>query len=171
MTNPSTEDRPSLSSLVGTLATRIERGLDPGDVAALRRLDPERPHATAFWWLLVGTIYPEESPPQRQLQRWARLLALMAQAAGLHRPDRSFGQALAEAGFSELRFERLLRANEENLWPYLRRAVGYLAAGGHAFDQVELARLVLTWDSERRERLLLSLAENYYRVQHKKQTA
>src|SRR5512133_2452527 len=101
------------SRTVGALARFVERGASPGDVAELRRLVPGDPAAPAFW-RLAGTLLADElrgsgTALDAREQAWASIVNALAVTSGLHAPARSLGSALATAGYSELRFTRLLR--------------------------------------------------------------
>jgi CRISPR type I-E-associated protein CasB/Cse2 len=94
---------------------------------------------------------------------FAVILAAMAHLSGLHRPGRRLGTALAEHGVNELRVIRLLRARGERLLDTAQVLARHLAALEAAFDQTELARLVLSdgrdWANEVRH----TVARDYYR--------
>lgn len=167
-------DERTRAQLVDRLARRISNELDLGYVAELRRYDPrvERiPSSSAFWWLFVGDVAPDGRLSEVETERWAKVLSLMALGAGLHEPSEPFGRAVANAGVAEPRFERLLRASEHALWPYLRRVVGFLVAANQAFDQIQLARLLLVWTASERDRLKLRLAQDYYRRRREQEQA
>jgi CRISPR system Cascade subunit CasB len=89
----------------------------------------------------------------------------MAHLTGLHAAGRSLGTALADAGFSELRFVRLLRATDDTLLRLAIEAARFLAAKAQPSNQVDLALLVLSdgWtDASARERVRRQLARGYY---------
>jgi len=167
------EQGESLASLIGKVATAIDRSLSPGDVAALRRLDPRDPADPAFWkvcagWL--GAALPPEGGPSRDEaeRRWATILAAMAITAGQHDPRRHAGAALAEAGLSDLRFVRLLRARGDGLSDVLRTAAQFLASKAASFDWRDLALLVLSDGRADEEDVRRHLARSFY--QHERKT-
>ena len=157
-----------LSSIIGSLAVR--RGLSPGDVAALRRLEPGGPAHPAFWKVCAGWLdgsLPPEGPARTEAERrWAAIVAGMAITVGLHDPRRHAGAALAEAGYSELRFVRLLRARGEGLAAAVRSASRFLASKAVSFDWRDLAQLVLSEARADEEEARRHLARSYYRHQH-----
>lgn len=165
---PRPASRP-LDSLLARLVTLIERELSTGDLAELRRLSPEQPGCPAFWRIVAmilepGGHLPERGPSRDEAERhWAVILSGMAQTAGLHRADRPCGWALARAGFSELRFVRLLRARGQGLERELRAAVSYLVSKAEPVDWGQLAGLILHQEGERGERLRRAVARDYYR--------
>jgi CRISPR system Cascade subunit CasB len=169
-TAASESESESLGSLVGKLAHAFESALSPGDVAALRRLRPEDLPPPAFYriaarYLEVEGGLPEGGPRRESLEaRWVAVLAAMARLSGLHRPRRSLGEALAGAGYHELRFERLLRADSRALPEHLRAASLYLDASGEVCDQADLAALMLTSDPTRAAQLRRRLARTYHRT-------
>jgi CRISPR system Cascade subunit CasB len=157
-----------LRSAVGRLARMIEKELSPGDVASLRRLDPGDPSVPAFWKVLAASLddmLPSASEAREAVERrWAAILCAMSNARGLHRPRIPLGAALAEAGFSELRFTRLLRARGDQMFPSVRGAAQYLASKAIPFDAHDLARLVLSEDGPSEEKVRRDIARAYYRL-------
>jgi CRISPR system Cascade subunit CasB len=158
----------SLRHVVSRLAVALDRELSPGTVAALRKLEPSGFGNPAFW--NVVTQYLDDQLPaggearDGSERRWAAVLCGMATTAGLNRPGHSAGEALAEAGFSELRFDRLLRATGDRLHDGLRAAGHFLASKGEHVDWTDLARLALSEGSEQAEPARRALARTYYRA-------
>ena len=67
-----------LSSIIGSLAVAVRRGLSPGDVAALRRLEPGGPAHPAFWKVCAGWLdgsLPPEGPARTDEEEARRHLA------------------------------------------------------------------------------------------------
>lgn len=164
---------PTLRSLVGRLAAAMAGPMSPGDVAALRRLDPHDPSNSAFWRIAGEVLRPTGFLPDgpgadAAERRWAVILQAMATLSGLHRPGRKLGAALVEAGFSELRFSRLLRADGDALADEVRTAAAFLAAKAEPVDLADLAELVLTTKPDRVEALRRRLARGYYDKQFAK---
>ena len=182
MTDPSTSaagaitDRKSgIRRIVAQLAHAFEHQLSPGDLAALRRIEPADPAEPAFWnavgrWLEpAGTLPPPESPGRDAAEtRWAVVLGAMAWLKGLHRPGRRLGSALASAGLSELRLTRLLRASGASLPDLLRAATHQLVSRAEPVDVEDLAWLVLTADTPRGERTRRRVARDFYAHLHSK---
>lgn len=160
---------PSLAGLIWHLAALINKKLPPGDVAALRRLRPEDPGCPPFWKLMATEIDAAAFKDgalgnDEQDRRWAAVLSALATLDGLVEKQPDFGTALARSDYSELRFERLLRAGEAQLFDELRNAVRFLAAKAEPANPVDMARLALTRDPEKAESLRRKLARQYYRV-------
>lgn len=161
-----TSEAPSLNRVVNTLAGTIARALSPGDVAALRRMEPGDVATPAFW-KLAGTVLEHElrgdGPAVESRERqWAMVVAALATTAGLHAPGRSLGAGLAEAGLSELRLTRLLRAHGDALPAEVRGAASYLAAKAMPFDGTDLAWLVLSDGSSAEEQVRRSIAKSFF---------
>jgi CRISPR system Cascade subunit CasB len=156
-----------LRSLVGRLARMIEKELSPGEVASLRRLEPADPSVPAFWKVVataLDDVLPSAAEAREEAERrWAAILGAMASARGLHRSRQALGAALAQAGFSELRFTRLLRARGDQTFPSVRAAAQYLASKAIGFDAHDLARLVLSEDGPSEEKVRRDVARSYYR--------
>jgi len=89
---------------------------------------------------------------------------LAIQRDGGFSPSNPFGQALAEAGFSEHRFERLLSANGETLRNLALRAARQLAAKGIETDWRQFAELLFSRNPETREVINRRIARDYYRT-------
>lgn len=83
--------------------------------------------------------------------------------AGAHRPDRPLGKALAQAGYSEMRVERLLGAANELRPELFASMVRFLAAKERAFNWVEAADLLLAKSTDARNRCHRRLAQSFYR--------
>lgn len=144
--------------------------LGPGDLADLRRLRPDDLGHPAFWRLAADVLEPAGLLPgggparDRAEARWAASLSAVARLYKLHRAKRSLGEALGAAGYAELRFVRLLRAQGPALWEAVRTASQYLASKAEAADLVDFIELVesdghAAWGEHVRRRL----ARAYYR--------
>jgi hypothetical protein len=153
--------------LVAARVTSSGDGLDRGDLAALRRLDPNRVSAPAFWRLLARHAEQEldhlDRHPER-VSRWAAGIRAAVELEGLHDGQRSLGRALGEAGYADQRFERLLRADEPGLWDELRSAARYLGVKGQRANAEQLIRLAVDVDPARAEHLRRALAADYSAV-------
>jgi CRISPR system Cascade subunit CasB len=167
-----TGGRRSLDSVVRSIATAISATLSPGDVAALRRLDPDELSAPAFWKVVTAHVEPAgfltETGAMRAdaERRWAVVLTALALLGSTHRANSRLGRALAVAGFSELRLVRLLRSRERQLGHEVRTAVRFLAAKGEPVDATDLARLVLSDGMEHADEVRRDVARAYYGAQH-----
>ena len=153
---------------VRKMAWRIgQEDYPAGHLAALRRLDPERPDGQAFWWL-VGHHAPEAFDNPHAASALAAVVRGMAIAHPFHRPldgRRRLGEALAEAEVSELRLLRLLRLPRDELPDELRRLARLMAAKGDMgrFDWSDAFDLLFRRDGEEvRHRI----ARDYYRRQY-----
>lgn len=139
----------------------------PGDRASLRRMDPRRIVAPAFWRaqaIFFHDILPGEVDARERAEtQWAAVLTGAAYLEGLHTPGRRLGDVLREAGYSDLRFVRLLRANEEQLIDELPMLARYLGARQVPVDWSDAALLLLLPQSEAGERQRRNLARDYYR--------
>ena len=138
--------------------------LGKGDVAELRRLDPEHPSAPTFW-RLVATM-PDcgsDSPWQAERERqFAVILRTFAELKGLHRGGRRLGTALAEAGLDERRLLQLLRSRRTALAHSIRTTCHFLVSKGAMADAMGIARLVLSDDAPWEEDERRKLARDYF---------
>lgn len=160
--------REGLAWIIGQIAGAMEHTMTAGDLAQLRRLDPAMPAGAAFWklvaWVLepAGCLPPAEAARDRAEQQWACVIAAMARCQGLHRSGINLGAALATAGYSEQRFERLLRASEQRLTDAVREVATYVAVRAEPFDAADLADLVFSDERAHAEHVRRRLARSYY---------
>lgn len=162
----SSSPSPQISEVVARLARAIQHALDPGEVAALRRLDPESP-SSAFWKVaathLESTGQLRDGPGRQAHEvRWAVILRGLALMEGLHSPAIRLGRALAEAGYSEVRLNRLLRARDGALHDEATSAVRYLAAKAQEADLTEFALLLVSQEEEPSDAIRRRIARDYF---------
>jgi CRISPR system Cascade subunit CasB len=156
-----------LSSLISSIAALIENSgiLSGGDLAALRRMDPRSPPAAFF--KIVGLVLDGHLPAGAESllereTRWAAIVNGLAHLGPRHSPGRRVGRALAETGFSELRFARLVRADEERLVDELPSLARFLAVKDVAVDWTDAARLILSAGGPSEEGVRRAIARDYY---------
>lgn len=164
----------SLASLVNRIAGWVAHGggvITAGDSAALRRMDPRKP-ASAFFKIsgvvLADQLHSHGDARHEQETRWSAIIVGLAYMANLHRPEKSFGRALVDAGFSELRFSRLLRADGDRLVDDLPMVARFLAAKQVPADWAQAAWLILSAERSDEEKMRRSLARDYYSTLAKK---
>lgn len=167
--DPATQKAP-LAELVGRLSRTLARELSPGDLAELRRLDPEQPFAPSLFKVLAlhleDTGYlPEDGPARDEAERcFAAILAGLAHLGPFHQPGRPLGMALASAGASELRLVRLLRHHAGALRSTAILMARYLAARGEPTDFTDMARLLLSDGRDHAQAVRRQIARDYYRT-------
>ncbi|HEX7119850.1 MAG TPA: type I-E CRISPR-associated protein Cse2/CasB [Longimicrobiales bacterium] len=155
----------AVARAVHGVARALEEGaIAPGEAAELRRLKPENPAAPAFWRVLAHYVAPQFGRPltEDEERRWAVILNAMAYLVRLHAPGERLGIALSQAGFSELRFTRLLRAEGDRLEDTVRNTARFLASKGRSANLVDLARLVLSDGRKDAERVRRNIARDYF---------
>ena len=171
--------RPDLATAVGRAARMIhpdDGSLPNGDRAALRRVNPEAPVTPALWKVLHGLGIPEPDPQYgtseaataRYERNWGLLLMGMAHCAGLHDYNVSLGKALALAGWSELRFTRIMEADDDTLPKLLRRMAQYLASKDQAANWADVAYLLFS-NGEAAHDTRLRIARAYYSTLYQKE--
>lgn len=150
-----------LSSRVAHIAGVLASTQFPtGDRAALRRMSLDQPIPLTFYRFAFRHL-PDGW--ERRLRDWVTLVAGMAlMSPHIHRQDVGLGKALAQAGFSEARLERLLAAQGDTRRILLLRVARYAAAKGTAFNWTDGAHLLLITDSANREQLHLRIARDFY---------
>lgn len=164
-----------LAAAIARVAHALARELPPGDVAALRRLDPHDPSSPAFYRTLAACVEPHYPLPaggaarDEAERRWAVILSGMARLE--HRPRRRLGHGAAEAGLAEMRFLRLLRDGGDTLGATVRAVVHFLASKDEPVDWLDLARLVLSEGHDWGESVRRSLARDFYSRSHRLESA
>ena len=169
-------------SLAGQIAQYAEHRR--GDVAELRRMDPDVPDKAVFWRLLAPHDLLGDSDLER---KWALILhgiALMTPTVGgdgngrtAHNGYTPVGRALflgsesrrESAFYSETRFNRLLTARGPMLRTLLARMFRMLAATGVSFNWREMAQFILndSYDEDSAEESRRRLARDYYRAERR----
>jgi CRISPR system Cascade subunit CasB len=157
-----------LREVIRSITTLLKTGalLTTGDVAQLRRMDPRQPAAAFF--KLAGVVLDDLPGDARSLEeretRWAAIICGLANLGDLHRPDDRLGDVLAEAGYSDFRFVRLVRADSDHLVDELPSLSRYLAAKGVSVDWTDAARLMLSAGGPNEEAVRRAIARDFYRV-------
>ncbi len=165
--NTETDNIIDYGKIVGALAGMMQQegALSTGEMADLRRISPDQPFTPALWRILLMQNL-DKSPPwisQEQWERrWATLFMGMANCSGLHNYSISLGAALAEAGWSELRFVQFMLAKDETLEKHLRRVAQFLSSKNQEANWTDLARLLFFQSGDAGERIRLSISRDYY---------
>lgn len=175
---PISEDSPSqrLSRAVGKVARRMGPNgeMSSGNIAELRRISSDKPFTPALWKVLFdydlehAWLGLDQDTYER---RMATLLMGMAHCAGFHDYGTSLGEALAEAGWSELRFVRLMEARGETLESLIRRLAQYLASKGQSANWVDVAWLLLQQEGDEAEKTRLNISRRYYGALYSRENA
>ena len=153
-----------------------------GDLALLRRMDPARPGPSAFWQLLAKRDLILNSNLEAKWGLIIHGIALMTprniegeEFRSAHDGYTSVGKALycgnanapPNAFYSEVRLERLMRAEGPALYDHVARVCRMMKSAGVRFNWRELARYILAQNhdpdavAESRRRIL----REYYRAQ------
>ncbi len=160
--------RSSIASVVGRVTYSIDNNMSPGDVAELRRLTTSDPASPAFFKLMASTVDPDQKlPPGGHIRdeierKWAVFFQVAAMMRQLHSQDVSLGYALSSAGYSELRFVRLLRARGSLLYREVHTCAHFLAAKVQPCNLVYIARLIMVFDKDSAESIRRAIARNFY---------
>ncbi len=154
---------------VGQIAGLLsgEGFLSTGEIATLRRVDPECPVTPALWRVLGQTRQLDAPTWIAQAdweRRWGLLILGMAHVPGLHRYEVSLGDALARAGWSEMRFVRLMEADADALPVLIRRMAQYLASKEQPANWDDVRQLLFSVDRDYGEDVRLRIARSYYRT-------
>jgi len=157
----------AIAHVAGTLSSEH---FPTGERAALKRMTPGQPPPLYFYRFALRHL-PETW--ERDEADWITLIAGIAlMVPHAHRPGTGLGTVLGEGGYSEGRLERLLQSEGDTRRTLLLRAVRFLAAKAQPFDWQDAARLLLTRDPEKRERVHRHIARDFYTiVDQQKKTA
>ncbi len=169
-------------SLAGSIAQFAEHRR--GDLAELRRMDPDDPDAAVFWRLLA----PHDLLGNPAIEtKWALILhgiALMTPTnSGSGNPQTAHdgympvGRALflggaaqrAQGFYSESRLNRLLTARGPMLRALLARMFRMLTAADVSFNWREMAQFILNegYDEDAAERGRRRIARDYYQAERR----
>ncbi len=181
---PAQERRPVSWGDIAVTFARILASADfpRGDLAELRRMDPDVPDAAVVWRLLAR--YELLGNPQVE-NKWALILhgiALMTPTASNDEVDRSahdgtvsVGRAIFSGGdnqrssayYSESRLNRLLTARGPILRTLLARLFRMVAAAGQPFNWREMASFILNegYNEDAAELARRRIAREYYRTE------
>ena len=165
-------------SVAGYIAQLAEHSR--GDLAELRRMDPDEPGAAVFWRLLARHYLLHSGETVEG--KWALILhgiALMTPSnrgggdtRTAHNGSNPVGRALfiggesqrASAFYSETRLNRLLTARGPMLRTLLARMFRMLASADVSFNWREMAQFILNegYNEEAAEQGRRRIARNYY---------
>ena len=170
-------------SMAGYIANLAEH--NRGELAELRRMDPDEPDAAVFWRLMAQYDLLDSSEIVEG--KWALVIhgiALMtptnsagANPGTAHDGYMPVGRALflgvgsqRDTGFySEARLNRLLTAGGPILRTLLARMFRMLASSGVSFNWREMAQFILNagYDDDAAEQSRRRIAREYYRVERR----
>lgn len=150
--------------------------LNPGALAQLRRGTPQQVAQTpSFWGIYLKFNQDDEQRSSAAAQaaqlRYEQGWALLLQAAALgirHEAGQGLGKAMALAGWSELRFTRLMRADLDQLLSLVPQLARYLKSKEVGANLEELRALILIQDPKKAEELRQRFARDYYKTLHSK---
>lgn len=154
-----------------------------GDLAELRRMDPDEPDAAAFWRVMAH--YDLLNSNEEVERKWSLIIhgiALMTPTssgegnpATTHNGAMPVGRSLflggesqrSSAFYSEARLNRLLTSGGPMLRILLVRMFRMLAASGVIFNWREMAQFVLNegYDHDAAEQNRRRIAREYYRAE------
>jgi len=166
----------ALRYLIGRIRAESETDegplpIGPGRIAELRRLRPDKPDwlALPILWTLIADIEDKGvDVPERDVPAWALLMAGMARMTPHHAGGGSgpLGTVLAETGYPQARFLRLLRHEPDSLefadaWTTATQWLRVKAAPINWHS----ARPLLFWRGEGAEFARRGLARDFYAAQ------
>lgn len=163
----------SVESKVHTAISEIgSMGFARGDLARLRRMNPDNPNPTAFLQIMAKVGYPQDTEDEIAWSLILHGIALMTPNA--HNKSIPVGKAMflggknhrqAGSGFySRGRLNKLLNARGTTRRTLLARLFRMLAQANQPFDWYEMADYILNEiDLEAAERARRRIAREYYR--------
>jgi CRISPR type I-E-associated protein CasB/Cse2 len=165
---------PEAREIVARIAAELAAPSFPrGDLATLRRMDPDAPGRTpVLLRLLARHAYDRLEYGADELRRWALVLHGMAlMAPRHHRATIAVGRVLRGPGreplYAEARLARLLSARGPAFRAQVPRLARQLKAKDQALDWRELADLILAEgrNEARAEQARERIARAYYRAE------
>lgn len=158
---------------------------DRGELAALRRMDPDDPSPTAIRLMAKRGLLGSPDVEEKWSLKWSLILhgiAIMTRTSGTTPQDRTahdgskrVGRALfygdnperSEAFYSESRFNRLMSARGAMFRTLLVRMFRMVAAANQPFDWRQMAELILYdgFDEVAAKRIRQSIAGDYYQAE------
>lgn len=167
-TGPEVNSRTDYDSAIGKIAGCVRSDshvLSTGELAQLRRISPDNPYAPVLWRVLLD-LGLDTSPAwiNQNLweRRWATIMMGMAITSDLHDYSTPLGRALAESGWSQIRFVRLLRADGETLEKTVRQVARYLSSKNQKANWTDVAKLIFHQTGDAAESIRLTIARTYY---------
>ena len=169
----------SIIAIVSNLVKDISDS-SSGDLAELRRMDPDAPDAAAFWRLMARQRLLDNPALEH---KWALILhgiALMTGTANRHSAhdgSMPIGRAMFLGGdtqrtvsfYSEARLNRLLTARGPILRTLLARLFRMLTATNQPFNWSEMAHFILNdgYNEEQAEDIRRGIARAYYQAERR----
>ena len=170
-------------SIAGTIGQYAEHRR--GDLAELRRMDPDEPDAAVFWRLTAQ--YDLLDVGEAVERKWALIIHGIAlttptnsgegNTGTAHDGQMPVGRVLYLGGesqratgfYSDARLNRLLTAGGPMLRTLLARLFRMLAAAGVSFNWREMAQFILTegYDEDAAEQCRRRIAREYYRAERR----
>ena len=165
---------------ITTIALQLKDDIsDPsfprGDLAGLRRMNPEVPDTAAFWQLMArrGLL---DNPALES--KWALVMhGIALMTPNTHNSEVPVGMALYEGGesgrknafYSNLRLNRLLKARGSLLVTLLTQMFRMMKAARQPFDWGEMASFILgeVDEPEKQEEARVKIARAYYRTEYR----
>ena len=171
------QDRQSWGDIAAELAYQFSGDrIARGDLARLRRMNPDSPNDAVFWHFVTQ----KNQRGERLENGWALVMQGIALMTGTsdghsaHDGNMPIGKALFYGGdksrksafYSEDRLNRLLMARGPMLRTLLRRMFRMMASANQPFNWREMARLILSdgYDETGAEAVRRNIARAYYRA-------
>jgi len=160
----SSDKDPKPDAHVRTLARALSNPhFSTGDRAKLRRMAVAGQAPLAFHRLILRHVNVRWQA-EKWLPAWRTLVCALTIPSHSGYDERiALGHALAEAGFSELRLERLLASTGPSFNTLLLRAARQLSAKAQRADWRDAAKLLFASNTAEREEANSRLARAYYR--------
>lgn len=167
------EQNESLKDLLKEINFKITKLSSNGELAQLKRQNPDEPPPPAFYRIAMPSLenykfYPTADEKKAIVfeKNLMVLLCAMASDNYMFNPSVPLGVALSNAGFPELRFYRLLKANEAALRKQVSYMCKYLSSKGVSGNISEAFELMKSQDaSEAAQIVRRKISRDYYRSQ------
>ena len=163
----------TIDAIVRRLVEEMSNHYFPtGDLASLRRMTPDAPDQAAFWRLMAQRRLLGNSHMEHKWGLVMHGIALMVPTA--HDESVRVGKALFEGGdsqrrnafYSDLRLNRLLKAQGDVLTTLLTQLFRMMKAARQPFDWGEMAAFILN-EGDEAEQARLKIAREYYQAEYR----
>lgn len=182
--SPEPTEKPSAKEAVHRLAGEFRHGRwSKGDLARLRKLNaghmdsagrPGHGAGEMTFAEVTGKLERwgllSERSSEKRLNQWACILQTVAMLCDQNASKTRLGTALKQAGLSEQRLSRIIRAADVNLWLQIRRTAHQLYSKGQPVNLGDLAELVLSEGQEHGAKIRRRIVHDYKREGFKQQS-
>lgn len=153
--------------IINKVATTIcDEYFPVGTKAKLKRMDLQAEPPAVFYEFAIK--YLNNYKWEEYIEQWKAIIAGLAiMAPNSHTKQRSFGEALVEAEYSNVRFEKLIATPGDMLPASSLRIARGLRTKKISFNWVDVTKLLFANDFDEREVINRKISKDYYYAYYK----